>query len=462
MGAILGFLCSEAILRPSLWGPGNLATLLYLDAIWGMLFAGWLGIGIGAVDGVADQSWVKVRRGILLGAVLGMGAGAIGLPAAELFFRWGHQTLGTATALPRSLGWAIMGGAIGSVQGAARNSLTTLWHGLVGGIIGGVIGGIAFETAAGSSESDIIARLVGTLALGLAVGFAIGLVQEVFKDGWLTALTGRAEGRTYFLDKPVTTMGRHELCDISIFEDPSVAPKQAEIRKKAGGYEVVDVAGNGQLAVNLKQVSSAPLGDGFLLQVGKQRFVMQIKGAAAPLPHRAAGLPAPDQLVTPSLGRQTVAPPVMGEGICQFCGGRKDPVTGACACTPQSAAAESGQPEVRTEWFGAGNKPPRENPRLVGVNGSVAGKHFQLDRPMVLIGRHSDNNIVLADDSSVSRFHARVSIGQEGATIYDEGSSNGTFVNGEKVYRRLLRSGDTITLGKSEFRFEDTGNGGRA
>jgi hypothetical protein len=441
VGAILGFLCSEALFRPSLWGELGLGELLYKDALWGMAFAAFLGIGLGIVEGVGDRSWGKVRRGIGLGALLGMGAGAVGVPTAELFYQWGVRS-GASAMLPRALGWGIMGAAVGIVQGAARNSPSTLLHGLLGGLMGGMAGGLVFDAAAQSAKSDIIARLLGLVAIGLAEGFAVGLVQEAFKHAWLTAVSGSAEGRNYFLDKPVTTLGSHELCDIKISGDPVVAPRQAEIKAKRGVYEVEDVAGNGQISVNLRPVKSAILGDGFLLQVGGQRFVMQIKGATMPLPRSVAAAIQP---------KQPSAPPKAEEGICEFCGGKKDPVTGSCACTP-------GRTGIKEEGFGAGEQTYADGPALVGMEGIVAGQIFRLDRSIVLIGRHSNNNIVLADDATVSRFHARLTMETEGTTIYDEGSSNGTFVNGERIYRRLLHPGDVVAIGKAVFRFEEKRN----
>ena len=450
MGALLGFLCSEAALRPSLWGNIGLKGVLWHDALWGMLFAGWVGIGLGVVEGVSDRSWGKARRGLLVGAMLGAGAGMVGVPMAELLFQWG-LTVGGGAMLPRALGWAIVGGAAGIVQGAVRNSASMLWHGLFGGVLGGAAGGMVFEAVVGNSESEILARLLGLLALGLALGFSVGLVQEAFKQAWLTAVSGRAEGRTYFLDKPVTSIGSHEMCDIKVFGDPLVAARHAEIRQKGGIYEVTDVAGGGQVAVNLRPVKSSVLGDGFLLQVGGQRFVMQIRGAPAPFTQAIT-------TVLQSAQRSPQGGPALAErkaeeGICPFCGGRKDPLTGACACTPTTTV-------VRDEGPGVEEGARAEGPVLVGVAGVVAGRQFQLQRPMTLIGRHSNNDITLTDDATISRFHARVARGPQGVVIYDEGSSNGTFVNGERVYQRVLRPGDVITVGKASFRFENTGNGG--
>jgi Inner membrane component of T3SS, cytoplasmic domain len=80
------------------------------------------------------------------------------------------------------------------------------------------------------------------------------------------------------------------------------------------------------------------------------------------------------------------------------------------------------------------------------LEGAEAGAQLPVTGSIVL-GRADDADLTLAD-AGVSRTHARVSAGAEGATIEDLGSSNGTFVNGERVEgARPLSDGDQIQLG---------------
>jgi len=93
--------------------------------------------------------------------------------------------------------------------------------------------------------------------------------------------------------------------------------------------------------------------------------------------------------------------------------------------------------------------------RLVGIEGPYAGEVFFLTGQNNAIGRGADRDIVLSADQTVSRNHAH--IGNEGSdlVIYDDGSSNGTFVNGMRVTMQVLVSGDIVQLGQnSKFRFE--------
>ena len=80
------------------------------------------------------------------------------------------------------------------------------------------------------------------------------------------------------------------------------------------------------------------------------------------------------------------------------------------------------------------------------------GSSHEVKDRRVVIGRSRDCDIQLAD-ANVSRRHAELR--QEGASywIVDLGSTNGLEVNGKRVKRAKLHSGDTITLGSTELTF---------
>ncbi|WP_068014821.1 FHA domain-containing protein [Nocardia mexicana] len=66
------------------------------------------------------------------------------------------------------------------------------------------------------------------------------------------------------------------------------------------------------------------------------------------------------------------------------------------------------------------------------------------------IGRTSDNQIVV-NDPLASRRHARLAKGGEGLLLEDLGSANGTFVNGRREQRVVLRERDIVTIGNVDF-----------
>jgi len=76
---------------------------------------------------------------------------------------------------------------------------------------------------------------------------------------------------------------------------------------------------------------------------------------------------------------------------------------------------------------------------------------FPLAQEKITIGRDSSNVIVLTD-KDVSRKHAEIQIKSKGPFIKDLGSTNGTFVNNERISgERLLQIGDLISMGSNIF-----------
>ncbi len=67
----------------------------------------------------------------------------------------------------------------------------------------------------------------------------------------------------------------------------------------------------------------------------------------------------------------------------------------------------------------------------------------------VNIGRHDSNDIQL-NVPTVTGKHAIIRTEDKILTIIDLGSTNGTYVNGEKVKQKVLKSGDKIKLGEVE------------
>jgi pSer/pThr/pTyr-binding forkhead associated (FHA) protein len=84
------------------------------------------------------------------------------------------------------------------------------------------------------------------------------------------------------------------------------------------------------------------------------------------------------------------------------------------------------------------------------ISGKYQGGEFPLRMNReIIIGRSSDLDMVLVEDM-VSRRHAKISSTETEVYIQDMGSTNGTFVNGEKIAgRAVLQEGDRILVGTS-------------
>lgn len=74
-------------------------------------------------------------------------------------------------------------------------------------------------------------------------------------------------------------------------------------------------------------------------------------------------------------------------------------------------------------------------------------REYALDRPILSIGRHDESDIVI-DHMGVSGKHAQVTLEGQSVILTDLKSTNGTFVNGQRVERVELRPNDWISIGK--------------
>lgn len=81
------------------------------------------------------------------------------------------------------------------------------------------------------------------------------------------------------------------------------------------------------------------------------------------------------------------------------------------------------------------------------ISGKYQGGEFPLPEGReVVVGREGELDLVLVEDM-VSRRHAKLWVANQQLTIQDLGSTNGTFVNGKKVEKATLQTGDRILIG---------------
>ena len=86
------------------------------------------------------------------------------------------------------------------------------------------------------------------------------------------------------------------------------------------------------------------------------------------------------------------------------------------------------------------------------LDGADRGRVYENLEPPVTIGREEGNTIQL-NDERVSRFHVKIQDDHDRLVLTDLESTNGTKVNGESIQLRILRVGDTVSLGRSVLLF---------
>ena len=100
-------------------------------------------------------------------------------------------------------------------------------------------------------------------------------------------------------------------------------------------------------------------------------------------------------------------------------------------------------------------KRQRGQPRVFMITqGNQAGLSADLAGGMIMIGRGSDCQLIL-DDDYVSTRHARVVGSPNGIYVEDLGSTNGTYVNGQRITApTTITLADTVRIGKAMMRLE--------
>lgn len=87
-------------------------------------------------------------------------------------------------------------------------------------------------------------------------------------------------------------------------------------------------------------------------------------------------------------------------------------------------------------------------PSLFVIQGRDQGRRFEMDQSTLSLGRDASSSIQL-NDTEVSRRHAEIRTTDAGVEVVDLNSSNGTFVNGERVPHAPLSSGDRLQIGRT-------------
>lgn len=254
----------------------SFVTNLYLsEAVVGALVGLSIGLFIGLTEGLLTRNPVQAAKSGLFGGLLGLVAGAIGLPLSEFLF----QAVG-AGMLGRALGWGVFGMLIGLAEGVVGKS--QMWKGMLGGLIGGAFGGVMIEVANRSLSNPLSGKASGLVLLGASVGAFTSLIVVLLSRAWLEVTSGKLKGTEFILDKfmhaggPAIAIGSSPLKSEIVLPDPDIAPQHAMLTGDGNSFAIKDMSLNGTFISNRK-IERAQLANGQRIRMGNTEMVYHEK-----------------------------------------------------------------------------------------------------------------------------------------------------------------------------------------
>lgn len=453
-----------------------------------VLLAGiFIGGSIAGLSGYAQGGTRHTMRGLGLGALFGafgVFAGyGLGSSLVSTIFGSGVFIRGESlpvTMMARMLAILPMGAFLGLAVGGATLNMKRTVQGVIGGLIAGAVAGFAFDPIAqamggvilklqGQQRGDVaaVSRAVTFWLLGASIGLFIGLVERIARSAWLRLQLGKNEGKEWSIDSGQTFIGRSEGAHVPLFGDPNIAPVHCSIQRHGKDYVLVDGGSPLGTLLNGHRIQSALLAPGSQIQVGS--FVLQFLVRNQPAPARGpeayagqaypyGGVPQPGPAPMPGYapvpGPQPMAPMAPMPGA-PMPGG---PMPGAPTQVMPGMPAPGAQTQVMPGMGGSmptmayGSGPIGGGFTLVAIDGPMVGHRFPVNGP-VEIGREGAG-VRLGHDANASRRHAVIQPGMGNVAVQDLGSTNGTFVNGQRVSQANAGPGDLIKVGSTTFRVE--------
>ncbi len=430
------------------WGMFEVRLLLTVGLL--------LGLALGALDGWMQGGKVHTLRGAALGALFGcigiMLGYSIGGHLATSVFGGVRDGIDPVALFSRAFAIAPAGALLGAGVGASTLNARRTWQSLVGGALGGAAGGLLFNvigsivgpfavamqgpTHGAQVEIGQLPRALAMLAIGAFIGLFIGLIELVSRTAWVRLVLGRNEGKEWPIDAAQTFIGRKEGANIPLFGDPNVAPMHAcIIRQGPGQYMLADGGSPIGTFLNGQRVQQVPLFHGATIQVGSFQLQFLMKHGAAPV--RGPEM-YPGQAYAPTPPQ----PQPQQVGVAYSPGGL---YSGGPAPTSQPTLAYQPQSMPTQAYAAAGFT-------LAAIDGPLAGQRFPVSQP-IEVGREGAG-IAVGFDANASRRHATISPSPGGLMVTDLGSTNGTFVNGQRVQTASAKIGDVIKIGATSFRVD--------
>ncbi len=222
-------------------------------------------------------------------------------------------------------------------------------------------------------------------------------------------LVSLGDGREYQIGSGPLVFGRDAACDV-VIESTDVSRRHAFIAHGPEGYLLEDTSANGVLVNGERITGRRPLARGDVLRFGTAEFRFYADAApAAPPPGAAHRL--------------------------------FDTVHGIPAMVPAFPSRPTTPPPLAT---------------VLVRSGGLRGQRLPIRTPVVNIGRADYNDLVFGEES-VSASHAKLQRREEVWILTDLDSTNGTFVDGDRVRGEVpLKPGSTVRFGDLTVLFDPT------
>ncbi len=360
---------------------------------------------------IERRSPARVAMYTAFGAILGGATNFVTDSASDIIGLRVSQSAGMLGNIVANLAWCVLvpSGiaftilfALGPTRQRASRARVAIFFGAVGSFVAQIAVAVMSQhfvsvnvsnLAATGGENASLSSFIPVwrmqeIAVGVVFGLAMAYADEMVRAGSVRLVLGKNEWREWSLDHAVNRIGSSEAVEIPIGKRPGVAPVHAAISRQGGGF-VLSSQG-APVVMNGSPVPQVGLRNGDSFQLGDATLQFRAK--------RYVAVPA-------------TAP--------------------AAPSAPPSAPA---------------------TPMPLAVLVDQAGGQFRLPPGEYSIGREPDNAISLAQDTRVSRYHAKIVVSPAGTQIADLGSTNGTSVNGQRIASpAALRPGDKVEIGSARF-----------
>ncbi|HXQ30088.1 MAG TPA: FHA domain-containing protein [Gemmatimonadales bacterium] len=266
------------------------------------------------------------------------------------------------------------------------------------------------------------------------------------------------DGREYVITGASLVFGREAGCDV-VVAGKDVSRRHAEIIQSAKGYLLVDASTNGTFVNDERVTGQRILARADVVRIGDENFRFYADVAAAPAESGRPSTPPPPP--SPPPPPQPPAAPVAPRASERLRPTTMEPAVRPPApapATPPAPPAPSVPARAPSGQAAAPGRASQAQPfaTLFVTGGSLKGQRYSVRTPLVNIGRADYNDLVLADPS-VSTVHAKLQRREGVFVLVDLDSTNGSFVDGERVQGEApISAGASLRIGDVPLLFEPT------